>query len=107
MSERERERRDGQGQTALKTRPKTKKPRLYKVVIHNDDYTTQEFVVDVLQRFFQKNREEAMRLMLDVHMKGRGIAGAYTYDVAETKVETTTRYARENGHPLLLTMEPE
>lgn len=107
MTEREKERRDGQGQTALKTRPKTKKPRLYKVVIHNDDYTTQEFVVEILQRFFHKTGEEATRLMLDVHMKGRGIAGAYTFDVAETKVEATTRYARSKGHPLLLTLEPE
>ena len=102
----EKERR-GEGQTALKTREKTKKPRLYKVILHNDDYTTQEFVVAVLIQFFHKPREEATRLMLDVHTKGRAIVGAYPYDMAESKVEKVTRLARENGHPLLLTMEPE
>lgn len=99
--------RRGEGQTALKTRQKTKKPRLYKVVIHNDDYTTQEFVVAVLVQFFHKAREEATQLMLFVHTKGRAVVGAYPYDIAESKVEKVTRVARENGHPLLLTMEPE
>ncbi len=97
----------GKGQTALKTRQRTKKPRLYKVLLHNDDYTTQEFVVEVLMRFFQKDRITATKLMLDVHMKGHGIAGAYPYDVAESKIEKVTRVARATGHPLLLTMEPE
>lgn len=103
----EKKERRGQGQTALKTREKTKKPRLYKVVLHNDDYTTQEFVVAVLMQYFHKQREEATRLMLYVHTKGRAVAGAYPYDVAESKVEKVTRVARENGHPLMLTMEPE
>ena len=99
--------RRGQGQTALKSREQTKKPRLYKVVVHNDDYTTQEFVVAVLVQFFHKPPPQATRLMLSVHTKGRAIAGAYPYDIAESKVDKVIRVARENGHPLMLTMEPE
>ncbi|MFT4702994.1 MAG: ATP-dependent Clp protease adaptor protein ClpS [Bradymonadia bacterium] len=95
------------GQTALKSRPKTEKPRLYKVLVHNDDYTTQEFVVDVLQRIFHKTREEATHLMLFVHTKGRAVAGAYPLDIAESKVERAQQFAQAEGHPLLLTMEPE
>jgi ATP-dependent Clp protease adaptor protein ClpS len=102
----DRERR-GEGSTSLKTRQKTKKPRLYKVVVHNDDYTTQEFVVEVMMRYFLKGPEEARQLMLFVHTKGRAVVGAYSHDVAESKVEKVTRVARESGHPLLLTMEPE
>ena len=105
MTEREKERRDGRADRPEDT-AEDEEAALYKVVIHNDDYTTQEFVVEILQRFFHKTGEEATRLMLDVHMKGRGIAGAYTFDVAETKVEATTRYARSKGHPLP-TLEPE
>ncbi len=101
-----RERR-GEGSTSLKTRQKTKKPRLYKVIVHNDDYTTQEFVVEVLVAFFHKTSEEARQLMLFVHTKGRAIVGAYSYDIAESKVEKVIRAARDAGHPLLLTMEPE
>lgn len=103
----EREDREKRGQTALKTRKKTKKPDLYKVIVHNDDYTTQEFVVDVLQQFFFKTREEATALMLHVHHKGRAVVGAYTFDIAQSKVERVMRFARANGHPLMLTMEPE
>ncbi|MCB9532163.1 MAG: ATP-dependent Clp protease adaptor ClpS [Myxococcales bacterium] len=95
------------GETALKTRARTQKPRLYKVILHNDDYTTQEFVVDVLVRFFEKPVPEATRLMLHVHTKGRAVAGTYPYDIAESKVERVTRHARSSGHPLLLTTEPE
>ena len=95
------------GETALKSREKTKRPDLYKVIVHNDDYTTQEFVVHVLQKFFNKTREEATALMLHVNHKGRAVVGAYTFDIAQSKVDKSTRFARENGHPLLLTMEPE
>lgn len=95
------------GETALKERTRTEKPRLYKVLLHNDDYTTMEFVVDVLVRFFSKSRDEAMHLMLYVHTRGRAVAGVYTREVAETKVATVTDYAQQNGHPLLVTMEPE
>lgn len=107
MSEREREIRERRGETALQERPKTKKPRLYKVLLHNDDYTTMEFVIEVLVRFFQKDQAEATHLMLYVHTKGKAIAGIYTFDVADTKVTQVTEYARKNGHPLLVTMEPE
>src|SRR4029077_5832819 len=79
---------DEEGKTGLitKTRPKTKKPSLYKVLLLNDDYTPMEFVVHVLERFFNKGREEATRIMLHVHQKGVGICGVYTYEIAETKV---------------------
>lgn len=95
------------GETALKERPKTEKPKLYKVLLHNDDYTTMEFVIEVLVAYFGKSRDEAMHLMLYVHTRGRAVAGVYTREVAETKVELATEYARKNGHPLLVTMEPE
>ena len=90
-----------------KTRIKTKKPSLYKVLLLNDDFTPMEFVVLVLQRFFQKGHEDATRIMLHVHHKGVGICGVYTYEVAETKVTLVMDYARQNGHPLQCTMEKE
>ena len=91
----------------LDRRPKTKKPQMYAVVFHNDDYTTQEFVVHVLMKYFHKDETEATHIMLSVHKKGKGIAGVYTYDIAETKVTSVISYARENGHPLKVTMEPQ
>ena len=89
------------------TRARTKKPSMYKVLMLNDDYTPMEFVVDVLQHIFQKNREEATQIMLHVHQKGVGICGVYTYEVAETKVTQTVDYARKNQHPLQCTLEKE
>lgn len=86
---------------------KTKRPRLWKVVLHNDDFTTMEFVVEILTAHFHKTMAEANHVMLQVHRKGRGVAGVYTRDVAETKVAIVTREARENGMPLKLTTEPE
>lgn len=86
---------------------KTEKPRLWKVLLHNDDYTTMEFVVHVLMEFFHKDETEAFTVMLNVHTKGIGIAGVYTRDVAETKVEQVTKEAEEHGMPLLVTAEPE
>jgi ATP-dependent Clp protease adaptor protein ClpS len=94
-------------ETDVIDRPKSHTPRLYKVIFHNDDYTTQEFVVLVLQVFFHKSETEAMHIMLTVHKKGIGVAGVYTRDVAETKVQQVTDFAREHGMPLLLTTEPE
>ena len=90
-----------------KTRPKTKKPSLYKVLILNDDYTPMEFVVHVLERFFAKQRDEAVQIMLHVHRHGVGICGVYTFEVAETKVAQVIELARRHQHPLQCTMEKE
>ena len=90
-----------------KTRPKTKKPSLYKVLLLNDDYTPMEFVVFVLEHFFGKGREEAMRIMLHVHHKGVGVCGVFTFEVAETKVAQVMDFARQHQHPLQCTMEKE
>ena len=90
-----------------KTRPQTKRPNLYRVLLLNDDYTPMEFVVHVLERFFQKNREEATRIMLHVHRRGVGVCGVYTYEVAETKVTQVMDLARQNQHPLQCTSEKE
>lgn len=100
---------DDEGKTGIvtKTRPKTKKPSLYKVLLLNDDFTPMEFVVLILQRFFQKGQEDATRIMLHVHQKGVGLCGVYTYEVAETKVTQVMDYSRQHGHPLQCTMEKE
>ena len=89
------------------TKPKTKKPSMYKVLMLNDDYTPMEFVVHVLERFFGKQREEATRIMLHVHRRGVGICGVFTYEVAETKVTQVVDYARQHQHPLQCTLEKE
>ncbi len=89
------------------TKPKTKKPSMYKVLMLNDDYTPMEFVVHVLERFFGKRREEATRIMLHVHRRGVGICGVFTYEVAETKVTQVVDYARQHQHPLQCTLEKE
>ncbi len=91
----------------LKTRPKTKKPSMYKVLLLNDDYTSMDFVVHVLERFFNKNRQEATDIMLHVHRRGVGVCGIYTYEVAETKVTRVMDFARANEQPLQCTMEKE
>ncbi len=92
---------------AVQTRTKTKRPSMYKVLMLNDDYTPMEFVVHVLERFFSKSREEATQVMLHVHRRGVGICGVYTYEVAETKVNQVTEFARRNQHPLRCTLEKE
>ena len=99
----------GNGQTgiATKSRSKTQKPAMYKVLLLNDDYTPMEFVVDVLERFFSKQNEEAVRIMLHVHQKGVGICGIYTYEIAETKVTQVVDYARKSQHPLQCTLEKD
>jgi ATP-dependent Clp protease adaptor protein ClpS len=91
----------------VKARPKTRKPAMYKVLMLNDDYTPMEFVVHVLERFFQKSREEATRIMLHVHRRGVGVCGVFTYEVAETKVTQVMDLARQNQHPLQCTIEKE
>jgi ATP-dependent Clp protease adaptor protein ClpS len=90
-----------------KTKPKTKKPSLYKVLLLNDDYTPMEFVVLVLEQFFNKGREDATRIMLHVHQHGVGLCGLFTYEVAETKVTQVMDFARQHQHPLQCTMERE
>ncbi len=96
-----------EGDLALDERPSTKQPRRYVVVFHNDDYTTQEFVVHVLLKFFHKSMTEATQIMLHVHHRGWGVVGTYTRDEAESKVDLVMAYAKENGHPLRCTAEPE
>jgi ATP-dependent Clp protease adaptor protein ClpS len=98
---------DSRSGIVTKPKPKTKKPSLYKVLLLNDDYTPMDFVVLVLERFFNKSREEATRIMLHVHQKGVGICGVYTYEIAETKVARVMSFARQNQHPLQCTMEKE
>ena len=90
---------------ATKTRAKPKKPRQYKVLLLNDDYTPMEFVVMVLKRFFRMDLEQATRVMLHVHQKGVGVCGTFPYEVAETKVNQVMDYARQNQHPLQCTLE--
>jgi ATP-dependent Clp protease adaptor protein ClpS len=82
-------------------------PRMWRVLLHNDDYTTQDFVVWVLETIFHKERGEAFDIMMSVHRTGMGIAGVYTHDVAQTKVKTTRQLAEEHEFPLLVTMEAE
>ncbi|WP_017445980.1 ATP-dependent Clp protease adapter ClpS [Gayadomonas joobiniege] len=84
---------------------KLKSPPLYKVVLNNDDYTPMDFVIDVLMKFFNKDSEAATQIMLTVHYEGKGICGVYPYGIAETKVAQVNRYARDNQHPLMCTME--
>ncbi|MEM6849199.1 MAG: ATP-dependent Clp protease adapter ClpS [Pseudomonadota bacterium] len=88
-----------------RTKPRAKKPNMYRVLLLNDDYTPMEFVVHVLERFFQKSREEATRVMLHVHHHGVGECGIYTYEVAETKVTQVMDFARKHQHPLQCVME--
>ena len=90
-----------------KKREKVEKPPLYKVVLHNDNYTTMEFVVLVLQKFFYKNETEANHIMLNVHKKGRGIAGIFTFEVAETKLSQVHSFAKNQDHPLKCSLEPD
>jgi len=92
-------------EVVTETEKKLKKPPLYKVLLHNDDYTTKEFVVQVLQYVFHKEPTEAVQIMLHVHRKGIGVAGVYTYEVAETKVTQVESLARQNEYPLKCTME--
>lgn len=93
--------------TITKTRPKTKRPNLYRVLLLNDDYTPMEFVILVLQDVFNKSREEAVQIMLHVHQKGVGECGVYPYEVAETKVTRVMDTARKNQHPLQCVMEKQ
>lgn len=95
------------GEVLERTKQETKRPDLFKVLLLNDDYTTMEFVVEVLENIFNKAPAEAYRIMMAVHIQGKGLCGVYPYDIAETKVQTVIDLAREHGFPLKATMEPE
>jgi len=84
-----------------------REPQLYRVILHNDDYTTMEFVIDVLKKIFRKSTDEAETIMWTVHEKGQAVCGVYTYEIAETKVEQVKVLARQNGFPLLATFEAD
>ena len=94
-------------ETLAKPKPKSKRPNLYKVVLLNDDYTPMDFVIHILEKFFNKNRTEATEIMMHVHRRGVGVCGIYTYEIAETKVVQVMDYAREHEQPLQCTMEKE
>ena len=96
-----------EGNIKLAVKPKTKVPPLYRVLMMNDDYTPMEFVIEVLEKFFQKNREEATQIMLHVHQRGVGVCGIYAYDLAETKAMQVMNYARKYEHPLQVQLEKE
>ncbi len=96
-----------EGDVASETRDDVSEPPLYRVLLINDDYTTMDFVVEVLRSVFDKPTDEAMRIMLNVHHAGAGLCGVYTYEIAETKVDTVHALAREHGFPLKSTMEKE
>jgi len=109
MSDKEPNRTDDDPNTGVvvRSKPKTRKPSMYRVVMLNDDYTPMEFVVHVLESFFSKSHEEAMQIMLHVHQKGVGICGVFTYEVAETKVTQVMDLAQQHQHPLQCTLEKE
>jgi ATP-dependent Clp protease adaptor protein ClpS len=91
----------------VRSKPKTRKPSMYKVIMLNDDYTPMEFVVLILESFFSKSHEEALNIMLHVHQKGVGICGVFTYEVAETKVIQVMDLSQQHQHPLQCTLEKE
>jgi ATP-dependent Clp protease adaptor protein ClpS len=99
------EKRQTGGEVLERTKPVVKEPTLFKVVLHNDDYTTMEFVVQVLETVFHKNPAEAFRIMMQVHTQGRGLCGLYPFEIAETKVSTVHELAREHGFPLRASVE--
>ncbi len=95
----------GSGLLVEEAKPKLKRPPLFQVVLLNDDFTPMEFVVDVLERIFSMDRTTATRVMLEVHTRGKGVCGVFTFEIAETKVAQVTTYSRQHQHPLLCTME--
>jgi ATP-dependent Clp protease adaptor protein ClpS len=99
--------RDGGVVVERKTKQKLEKPKMYRVLLHNDDFTTMEFVVAILREVFNHNEVDATRIMLHVHHNGIGVAGVFTYEIAETKVHKTLELAKEHQYPLMCTMEPE
>lgn len=98
---------DGDELVITKYKPKTSKPPLYKVLLLNDDFTPMDFVILILKKFFMKSEGEAAKIMLQVHTEGAGLAGIYTFEVAETKVYSVNEFSRRHKHPLKCTMEKE
>ena len=96
-----------EGGVAIRERPKTRRPSMYRVLLHNDDFTTMEFVIEVLVQHFEKTVTEATRIMLQVHQAGIGVAGVYTRDEAETRITIVIDAARDQGYPLQMSMEPD
>ena len=107
MTDKDKKQDGGSDQIILESRTQTKKPSMYKVVMMNDDYTPMEFVVHVLQHFFGRTVDEATQIMLNVHQRGVGICGIYSFEIAETKASKTMEYARQKEHPLQLQLEKE
>ncbi len=107
MADSDEQHEEHRGLAVEEARPQLKRPPMYKVVLLNDDYTPMEFVVHILEIFFAKDRPTATRIMLTVHTEGKGIAGVYTRDVAETKVYQVNSYSRKHQHPLMCAMEAE
>ena len=105
MTEHRESNRPEHGFVVEEAQPETAQPPLYRVILLNDDYTPMEFVVDVLEKFFAMDRPMATRVMLEVHTRGKGVCGVFTYEIAETKVSQVTGYSREHQHPLLCTLE--
>jgi len=99
------EQRPGSDTSVAEVAPEVKQPPLYQVILLNDDYTPMEFVVDILERFFGMGRTQATQVMLQVHMRGKGVCGVFTHEIAETKVALVTRHARDHQHPLMCTLE--
>jgi ATP-dependent Clp protease adaptor protein ClpS len=107
MSRRDETTEEGGVATQPKSRVKVKKPRLFKVVLHNDDYTTLEFVIQILEKLFHHPPAAAAQIMLKIHNKGRGVAGTFSRDIAETKLMQVDKRARQSGHPLKATLEED
>ena len=95
------------GVAVAESKPEVQQPKMFKVLLLNDDYTPMDFVIQVLKRFFHKTTEQATKVMLQVHYEGQGVAGIYTADIAETKVALVNDYSRAHDHPLMCTMEVE
>ncbi len=98
---------DFESDILIKEDLKVQRPKRYMVILHNDDYTTMEFVVEVLKKYFAKNQLEAEQVMLQIHQDGQGVGGVYTFEIAETKASQVIRYSREKGHPLRCTIDVE
>ena len=109
MADRDKDKQHGEPEkgVALKEREKTKKPPMYRVLLHNDDYTTKEFVVLILNHVFRRSEADANAIMMHVHNNGVGVAGIYTYEVAETKLQKTLQLAKRYEYPLQMSLEPE